>query len=52
MYIGQIEPSISETWLVNSAQGVMEKKSIMISPALAKVLKLLQTLVVKLIVSS
>ena len=52
MYVGQIEPSISETWLVNSAQGIMEKRSIMISPALAKVPKLQQTLVAKLIVIS
>lgn len=52
MYIGQIEPSMSETWLVNSAQGIMEKRSIMISPALAKVPKIQQTLVIEPMINS
>ena len=46
MYIGQVEPSVSETWLVNSDQGIMEKRSIMTSPALAKVTKILLSFVI------
>jgi hypothetical protein len=37
MYLGQIEPSAVDTWVLDSKQGRMVKKSLKYSPALTKV---------------
>lgn len=37
MYLGQIEPSVVETWVINDKLNIMEKKPLRYSPALAKI---------------
>jgi hypothetical protein len=37
MYVGQVQPSLFETWLVNKELNIMQKQPIMFSPALVKV---------------
>ena len=37
MYVGQVQPSLFETWLVNKELNIMQKQSIVFSPALIKV---------------
>ena len=37
MYIGQVEPAIESTWVINSAGTQMEKANLAISPGLLKV---------------
>lgn len=37
MYVGQVQPSLFETWLVDKELNIMQKQPIMFSPALVKV---------------
>jgi hypothetical protein len=38
MYIGQLEASKTETWIYNPVDKLMEKRQLMYSPALIKVI--------------
>lgn len=40
MYVGQVQPLLSETWLVNKELNIMKKEVIMSSPALVKVMQI------------
>jgi DNA topoisomerase II len=36
MYIGQVDPSMTETWLLNESRGVIEKRPVLYSNGLIK----------------